>query len=66
VRIRLELILFKFIAMNIWLVIFVIAIISIILSIIALISLENKSHVEQAKKKLSEGRVVFQDSSSER
>jgi hypothetical protein len=52
--------------MNIWIVIVVIAIISVILSIIALTNLENKSHVEQAKKKLSEGRVVFQDSSSER
>jgi hypothetical protein len=45
--------------MNIWIVAIIIAIISIILSIIALISLENKSHVNQVKKKLSEGRVVF-------
>jgi hypothetical protein len=51
--------------MNIWLVIIVIAIISVIFSVVALISLENKSHLEKVKKKLSQGRVVFQDSSSE-
>ena len=50
--------------MNIWLVIIVIAIISVIFSVIALADLENKSHIGQVKKKLSKGRVVFQDSSS--
>lgn len=50
--------------MNIWLVIIVIAIISIILSVISLKDLGNKSHVNQVKKKLFKGRVVFQDSSS--
>ncbi len=50
--------------MNIWLVMIVIAVISIILSVIALKDLEDKSHVSQAKRKLFEKRVVFQDSSS--
>jgi len=45
--------------MNIWLVVILIAIISITLSVIALSDLENKFHIEQAKKKLFKGRVVF-------
>lgn len=45
--------------MNIWLVTIVIAIISIILAVKALIDLENKSHIDKAKKKLLKGRVVF-------
>jgi hypothetical protein len=52
--------------MNIWLVIIIIAVVSIILSIIALKDIENKSNIGQAKKKLFKGRVIFQDSSSER
>ncbi len=52
--------------MNIWLVVIVIAIISIILSAIALIDLGNKAHERQVKKKLFKGRVVFQDSSSDK
>jgi hypothetical protein len=50
--------------MNIWWVIVVIAVISIVLAVISLKSLENKSHIDHAKKKLFKGRVVFQDSSS--
>jgi hypothetical protein len=43
-----------------------IMIISIVLAVVALRDLENKSHIGQVKKKLSKGRVVFQDSSSGR
>ena len=52
--------------MDIWLVVIAIAIISIILSVIALKDLENKIHVDQVKKKLFKGRVIFHDSSSKR
>lgn len=45
--------------MNIWLVIIVIAVISIILAVIALKDQVNKSHLDQAKKKLFKKRVVF-------
>lgn len=50
--------------MNIWIVIAVILIISIGLSIASLISLNNKSHIKEAKEDLSKGRVIFQDNSS--
>lgn len=42
----------------------VIAIISVILSLVSLRNLTNKSHLREVKRKLSKGRVVFQDSSS--
>jgi hypothetical protein len=52
--------------MNIWVVAIIIAVISIIMAFISLRSLENKSHIADAKKKLLKGRIVFQDSSSKR
>lgn len=45
--------------MNIWLVIIILAVIAVVLSVIALVDLENKSHIDKTKKKLSKGRVVF-------
>ena len=45
--------------MNIWAVIIVIAIASIVLSLVSLKNLNNKSHLNSVKKKLSKGRVIF-------
>ncbi len=50
--------------MSIWFVVVVIAIISFILSLISLRNLKNKAHLDEVKKKLDKGRVIFQDTSS--
>ena len=50
--------------MSIWVVIIIIAVISIALSLISLKNLSNKSHIQDAKKKLDKGRVLYQDTSS--
>ena len=51
-------------SMNIWIVAIVILVISLVLSFISLKSLNNKSHIKEAKKKLEKGRVLYQDTSS--
>ena len=45
--------------MNIWVVTIIIAIISVALSLVSLKNLNNKSHLQSVKKKLSKGRVIF-------
>ncbi len=50
--------------MNIWHVIILIGFVSVILSVISLKSLSDESAIRQAKKKLSKGRIVFQDPSA--